>query len=63
MEIDELDKMTNKELVAYWNILQFNGRCIQVGDTDKNARHTQLVDELLTKRSIPHQMGKLTTPV
>lgn len=63
MEIDELDKMTNKELVAYWNILQFNGRCIQVGDTDKNVRHTQLVDELLTKRSIPHQMGKRTTPV
>ena len=53
----ELDKLTDRELVAYWNVL--NTPCLKVDD-GKIERHTTIVDDLLTSRNIPHEPGKRT---
>jgi hypothetical protein len=58
-ERKELNTMSNRELIAYWNILQMGQKTIQVDDDGQNARHTIIVDELLTERAIPHEHGKL----
>lgn len=56
-----LDTMTDRELVAYWNILQFP--VVVVGDDGKNERHLGMVSALLTERAIPHERGHRTAEV
>lgn len=59
-ERTELAKMTNAELVAYWNVLQMSGKTIQNNEAKaKTERHLPLVDELLSRRGIAHEQGKL----
>jgi hypothetical protein len=60
-EMALLATMSDRELVAYWNILQFP--VIIVGDDGKNERHLGIVDELLTLREIPHERGRRTIHV
>jgi hypothetical protein len=55
-EVEQLATMTGRELVAYWNILQFPA----IGDSAKTARHTAIVSELLTERGIAHRAGART---
>lgn len=57
-EEQELDRMSNDELAAYWNVLQAGKRMIQAGDVEKLRRHEPIVDRLLTARNIPHEAGK-----
>ena len=52
----ELSKMRDSELVAYWNIIQMGKRMIGGG----NNEHEPIVDALLTERGITHETGKLT---
>ena len=55
-----LAKMTDNELVAYWNVLEMSGKTIQNEEAKaKTQRHLPLVAELLTERGIPHEQGKL----
>lgn len=54
----KLQQMTDRELVAYWNIIQAGARMFQVGNQCQN--HHSIVSEILTERKIPHQMGKRT---
>jgi hypothetical protein len=54
---DELAKLTNTELVAYWNIIQMGKR---MGGFEDNE---PIVDELLTERGIAHEANKLTKKV
>ena len=56
----ELDTMTNRELVAYHNILTMGSVCL-MSQEDRNIDnvHLAIVCELLTARKIPHQSGKL----
>ena len=56
-EREELDKLTDIELVAYWNILNTPGSKV---DDGKTRRQTPIVSELLTERNIPHEKGKRT---
>lgn len=56
-EKEELDKLTDIELVAYWNILQTPG--IKVDD-GKTERHIPIVSKLLDERNIPYKTGKRT---
>ena len=56
-EREQLDAMTDFELVAYWNILQTPGI---KADDGKTERHKPIVDALLTERKIPHEKGKRT---
>jgi hypothetical protein len=49
--------MTDREAVAYWNILQFP--CI-TDDPDRQARHIALMSETLKARGIAHEVGKRT---
>ena len=49
--------MTDRELVAYWNILQFPGLVISDG---KDDRHRGIVSALLTDRGIAHEAGHRT---
>ncbi len=53
----DLRTMTTRELVAYWNVMQFPGLVITDG---KQERHLVMVDEILTERGVAHQRGKLT---
>ena len=62
-ERDEFLKMTDGELVSYWNILQMSTKMIVAGDTTINPRHTAIVGEILTERFIPHEAGKLIETV
>lgn len=57
-ERGQLALMTDRELVAYWNILQFWGRMIH-GSEDKEWRHIRIVRSLLQERGIPYEYGKL----
>lgn len=59
-EREQLGGMTDRALVAYWNILQFETRTIFVGDREKSRRHGEIVSDLLTARGIAHEAGKLT---
>lgn len=53
--------MTDNEAVAYWNILQFAGKGLTVGDPGKEKRHGAIMDGILTAREIAHEAGKRTT--
>lgn len=52
----QLDTMSDRELVAYWNIMQFPG--LVVGS--RNAEHLPIVDGLLSERGIAHERGSRT---
>ena len=56
-EAAALDALTDREAVAYWNILQFPVLVISDG---KPERHRPIMDAILTRRGIPHQPGKRT---
>lgn len=57
----QLSGMTDREAVAYWNIIQANARMLRVGDDGgKHERHLDLMDEILTERGIAHERGKCT---
>lgn len=59
-ESEQLDKMSDGELVAYWNVLQMGQRMIQDAEAkNKTERHLPIVSELLAERNIPHEQGKL----
>ncbi len=49
-EKQQLNTMTDRELVAYWNVMQFPGLVIG----DKTERHLPIVSDLLTQRGIAH---------
>ena len=53
---DQLNTMSDRELAAYWNIMQFPG--LEIGGT--YAAHRPIVSALLTERGIPHQAGSRT---
>lgn len=55
-----LSQMTDREAVGYWNILQFDARCLTIGDTSKTERHTAVMDVILTERGVAHERGTLT---
>ena len=59
-ERDLLNEMTDHEMVAYWNILQFPGLLIGDGKTE---RHQAILSELLFERRIPHLEGHRTVAV
>jgi hypothetical protein len=54
----ELGTMNDREIVAYWNILQFP--TLNVDPERKRERHIALVSEILVGRGIPHEFGKRT---
>jgi hypothetical protein len=55
----ELATMTDRELVAYWNILQVGARCtMSEDDRALNVLRAEIVGDLLTGRGIPHKAGK-----
>lgn len=54
----ELDTLTDREMVAYWNVLTMSAKCIG-GSGDKNARHADMLRDLLSARGIPFEDGKL----
>lgn len=54
---ESLDSMTDTELVAYWNIMQFPG--LKVG-ANRDALHIPVVSDLLTERGIAHERGART---
>lgn len=56
-EKEQLDKMNDIELVAYWNILQTPGIKVDGGKTE---RHIPIVSRLLDERNIPYREGKRT---
>jgi phosphopentomutase len=47
--------MTDRQLVAFWNVLQFDAR---FGHRD--IYKETLVSVTLSEREIPHEVGKLT---
>jgi hypothetical protein len=52
---DQVESMTDRELVAFWNVLQFNAR---FGNRD--IYKETLVSMTLSEREIPHEIGKRT---
>lgn len=61
-EASELARMSDRELVAYWNVLQFGNRMFRSAEADRiNAVHKPIVDHLLTQRGIPHVDGRRTS--
>jgi hypothetical protein len=52
---DQVESMTDRELVAFWNILQFSAR---FGNRD--IYKETLVSMTLNERGIPHEIGKRT---
>lgn len=54
-EREQLDDMSDHELASYWNVMQCP--CIR-GSLEKHNRHLAIVGDLLTDRSIPHELGK-----
>ncbi len=56
----QLAELTNREIVAYWNILQMGCKMLGGGKTNP---HLPLVGELLIERSIPHEEGRLINVV
>ncbi len=56
-EREALDEMTDREMVGYWNVLQFPG--LVIGD-GKDERHIEILDALLTERAIDHERGRRT---
>lgn len=62
-DAEKLATMTDHEAVAYWNILQFAGKGLTIGDPGKEARHGAIMDGVLTERGIAHEAGALTKAV
>lgn len=52
---NEIEAMSDKELVAFWNVLQFNRR---MGNGEPDKAHAVSIE--LTRRKIPHEVGKRT---
>lgn len=50
-----MDELTNTQLVAIWNILQWNNRNGQSVHPKQEE-----ISKLLTNRGIPHSIGKRT---
>lgn len=60
IETAALDAMADELVVSYWNICQMGARCLQSEEAaEKTARHTSILDGILTSRGIPHQAGRL----
>ena len=57
-ECRELSRLNDRELVAYWNVIQMSARCIG-GGGGKNDRHLPIVQGLLYGRDIPVRPGHL----
>ena len=57
-ERDQLDEMSDGELVSYWNILQTP--CLKIDPDGDIERHAAIADELLDERGILHETGKRT---
>jgi hypothetical protein len=56
-EARELSTLTDRELVAYWNVIQMSARCVG-GKGGKNERHGKIVQGLLNGRGIKARPGK-----
>lgn len=54
---ESLAVMSDREIVAYWNIMQFPG--LVVGK-NRNDLHIPVVAEILTERGIPFERGART---
>jgi hypothetical protein len=52
---EQIESMTDRELVAFWNVLQFNAR---LGNRD--IYKETFVSMTLNEREIPHEIGKRT---
>jgi phosphopentomutase len=55
---EQVESMTDRQLVAFWNVLQFDAR---FGHRD--IYKETLVSVTLSERGIPHEVGKLTEVV
>ena len=53
--LEQVKAMSNRELVAFWNVLQFSAR-MGNRDTEKES----LVSRVMGERNIPHEIGKKT---
>ena len=53
--LQQIRSMTNRELVAFWNVLQFSAR-MGNRDTFKES----LVSLVMEERELPHELGKRT---
>jgi hypothetical protein len=54
--ISELNRMSNREVVAAWNVMQALRRTLNGGAHENES----LVSAELSQRGIPHQVGKRT---
>ena len=52
---EEVESMTNRELVAFWNVLQFSAR---MGHRDIGKE--TMVSVVMSERELPHENGKRT---
>ena len=52
---EQVESMTDRQLVAFWNVLQFDAR---FGHRD--IYKETLVSMTLSEREIPHEIGKRT---
>ena len=53
----EFGRFIDRQLVAYWNILQKSKRVF--GEL-KDCNHEDILNELMNERAIAHESGKLT---
>ena len=56
MTKSKLQQLSDRELIAYWNIIQAGARMFQIGNQCQN--HYSIVSEILTERKISHEIGK-----
>ncbi len=59
MKNNPFKEMSNNELVAYWNIMQYPA-FHNADAANQRERHIPLVSDELTERGIPHQISKRT---
>jgi len=59
---ENLNQMSDREAVAYWNILQFEARMIAGTQecADRRDRHESAIDSILNERGIAHEKDCLT---
>jgi len=53
----QIRSMSDRELVAFWNVLQFSSRMVGSG---RDTFREPLVSLVMSERKIPHEIGKRT---
>jgi hypothetical protein len=61
IERNGINSFDDRQLMAYWNILQYRSRpgTVLIDADGRTARHLQIVHELLNERRIVHEIGRL----